>query len=172
MGLLIQPSLIGISGKQNKNKHSVSFIFDWTTQADNTTPSVPIGQNFGGVTFSGLSYTLDVSSLHSNVADLPSFSTLVFSQTFDVGSTDVLDGELLVSVSGVGQIMRFAQPEVSVAPSKAVICCCVPIAANSPTKITFAKGADTGGAMFGTLTASIYDFDMSPFISNGSFNGN
>lgn len=168
MPLLIPPSLIGISGDKNKNKHSVSFSYNWVGD-------VVLPQNIGGITFNGSNYVLNVAALAANVADLPAFRTLLLTETFYGQVTDFgWDGELLVSVSGVGQVMRFAQNqfEQATGTNVSVLTICVPIAANAPTKITFAKGENPSGVMSGLLTASIFDFDMMPFIASGTFNGN
>jgi len=128
--------------------------------------------NLAGVSFQGSSYTLDVSSLPTTVAKLPPFRTLILSADFDASANDVPDGELVVSVSGTGQIMRFGSPSNGFAPTsgvnRGIITAMVPIVANAPTKITFAKGSDGGGGvLFGTLQASIFDFDLQPFTTQG-----
>lgn len=165
MPLGVKPRLVGITGQGNKNKHAVSFTYDFVAD-------VPVPINIGGIAFTGSSYTLDVSSLASNVADLPAFRTLLLTCSFDNSTSDVFDGELVVAVSGTDQIMRFSQGLIS-SPDVGSVCILtaqVPIVANAPTKIQFAKGRNNGGAMFGMLTASIYDFDLAPFVSLGFAN--
>lgn len=166
--ILIPPVLNGITGIKNVNKHGVSFSYDWSSDA-----ARPI--NIGGIALVGSEYTLDVSSLSSNVANLPAFRTLLFSQTFTTQFIDDgWDGELIISVSGVGQIMRYGTNQASQAEGAnyGMITACVPIVANAPTKITFGKGEGPAAGMFGVLTVSIFDFDIPPFISYGSYNGN
>lgn len=165
MGITVKPSLVGITGQGNKNKHSVSFVYDWSSDT-----SAQI--NVGGIKFKGSQYTLDISSLASNVADLPAFRTLLFTQEYDNTSNDHFDGELLINISGVGQILRFggASSASAIAGSISLLTASIPIVANAPTKITFSKGENAGATMFGKLTASIYDFDLAPYSYIGYAN--
>lgn len=169
MSLLTPPALIGIANDQNgqSSKHSVSFVYNWVGD-------VVKAINVGGINFQGSQYTLDTSALPTAVAKLPAFRMLQLSQSFDASSSDLLDGELIVSVSGTGQIIRIAQtPYVTGTGSPAsVTSVLIPIVANAPTKITFSKGQNYTATMFGVLTVSIFDFDMSPYTLQGTCNGN
>lgn len=169
MPLLSPPTLIGIANGSNGSgpKHSISFVYNWVGDVVNSI-------NVGGVNFSGSSYTLDVSALPTSVAKLPPFRTLQLSQTFDSASSDELDGELLISVSGTGQIIRIAQtPYINgTGTPVSITSIVVPIVANAPTKLVFAKGQDYTTAMFGMLTVSIFDFDVPSYTLQGTCNGN
>lgn len=174
MPLLSPPYLIGISSTEKTPKHSISFSYNWVGDTVKTI-------NLAGVSFQGSSYTLDVSSLPTTVAKLPAFRTLQITQSFKVNgqtSGDAVyntDGGLLVSVSGTGQIMRFGWDSHGGIPitgnMESIVTAMVPIVANSPTKITFAKQINVDPSavenMYGVLTVSIFDFDLPPYFAQG-----
>jgi hypothetical protein len=156
MGLLLAPSLVSVAGQENKNKHCVSFNYDWTTDAIKSV-------NIGGLFFQGSSYVFDVSSLQAP-ANLPALKSMQICAEFNAIESQV-DGELVIVTSGIGQVIRLgALPQISTT-GRSIITAVLPIVTNSPTKITFAKQANSLTAMCGNMQVSLFDFNISPYIS-------
>ena len=124
-------------------------------------------QNLNGVSFNGSLFTFDTSIVGQNIK-LPRFKTLQLSCTFDNSNGDNFDGELIVLVQGTNQMFRFGSTTlVEGSPVQSVLNAIVPLVANSPVKILFAKGVDSTAAMFGMLNVNVYSWKIPPMFSLG-----
>lgn len=161
MGFTASPTVVTVGEK----KHAISFTFQFTTPAN---PSIPAG----GSTFAGELCRIDVNSLKTP-ANIGPIKCVQFSQSFaPEDNTDVV-GSLIISVPSSGQFAQFAPPyELIGGVHNRLVCGIVPVVCNSPSVIDFIKTQNFGGALEGVLTATLFDFDLPPYISYGSFGQN
>jgi hypothetical protein len=160
------PALQTIYGGAKESINIVSFAWNFTGDT--------VSQySVGGVSGYGSTAKLAVASLNNIPAaqSLKAFRALVFSCSFENSGANT-DGSLTVSIPSTGQTMRFAPLfSTDADASVQVICACVPIVSASPTEVWFTKTTENGvstGALFGLLTASIMDFELPSFVTQGA----
>lgn len=164
-GLLKKPTAVTIPGAKNAPHYAVSFSYEFE--------GVPVqpNQNIGGIPYNGSEYTfnsLDVSTS----ASLPTFRSMQFSISFFNDDTpgEDLDGQLIIYVPASGQIIRIPSSDNTATNAEwNVVSGVVPIIANMPTSIQFAKqaNANTAGLLHGLLIVTLFDFEISPYILRG-----
>lgn len=165
MSLLVAPAVRGIPGPKSSPHFSVNFTYEFFGDA-------PAPQNLGGLNFTGSIYSFDVTALKTS-ASLPSFRSLQFSQTYCNDDTpgQALDGELIIFVPSSGQLVRFGCPSNTSNSHLEfpMVSGVIPIIANKPTQIVFGKrqNANTAGTVFGKLIATLFDFDVDPYLLAG-----
>ena len=166
MGIIIPPSLLplqsAIPGKAQRNV--VRFGYDFSTDT-------PAPQNLGGYSFIGSVYELNVSSIRNLYAVLNPFKSLQFVQTYKNETVDQSDGQLIIYVESTGQMMFFGiDPTIggSTSAGAASVTAAIPIVSAMPTIISFGKEqASSGGALTGKIRATLFDFDLSPYVTTG-----
>lgn len=163
MPLFIPPIVRTVD--QRKNYHAISFAYLFT---GDKIQQVSFGN---GLVTSGTSYTLNTNGLSS--VSLPRMRSMKFSASFFPAATAAQnDGSLYVWCTGSGELTRISNPliapgEYTSAPP--TVTGVIPIVSLADASIIFVKQAPLGGVLppWGLLTATLYDFDVAPFIQQG-----
>lgn len=170
MPVLVKPSVRTVDAKNNR--HAISFTFSFIGET-------PDKISIGGVSYVGFMY--EVSPIGLSSASLPPFKSLRFSQSFFSPTTNGdNDGDLFIYSPSSGEITRIGYPlNVTSGPDPAdflsaygntsgvIPVVCANDASLQFIKIVKAAVGVSGTIMEGILNATIYDFDVAPFITQG-----
>lgn len=164
-GLISKPTSVSIPGARNAPHYGASFIYEFQ--------GVPVlnNQNIAGIPYNGNSYTFNALDI-SSAAALPAFRSMQFSISFfnDDTAGEDLDGQLIIYVPASGQLVRIPSADNTATNAEwNIVSGVIPIIANMPTSIQFAKqaNANTAGLLHGLLTVNLYDFEIAPYILRG-----